>query len=314
MKFAFPRNCVVALMLAVFGSISMAQDAPTIKQVGIGEVTPTKSLHDRMAATGQNDSINHLVDSLNEHLLVSFQGTNKFKIIVKQDLAKVLEDQGIPTGIVRDPSDRKSLPGKIKGLDYLVLCAVTDFKDLKQSINVQSTGITASLRQVQATMIIKIYDTTTGELISAVDVPVRQDEKGTVRNVQSGMTNGAPDDSLIEGVVKELAERSALRVVDVIYPPKVAQIANGTVYINRGEGSGVLRDQIWTVFAAGPEIRDPDTGKVLGKEEVEVGEVRISDVMGTMSKAVVQGDNRGIAAGAIVRLKSDPTPPGSLPR
>jgi hypothetical protein len=54
------------------------------------------------------------------------------------------------------------------------------------------------------------------------------------------------------------------------------------------------------VFAVGKELIDPDTQEVLGKEEVEIGKVRITDVLPKFSKASILED-RGIAEGAILR-------------
>ena len=70
--------------------------------------------------------------------------------------------------------------------------------------------------------------------------------------------------------------------------------------VNRGEGSGVAADQVWRVFAVGKELVDPDTQEFLGKEEVEIGRVRITDAMPKFSKASILED-RGIAEGAILR-------------
>ena len=59
-------------------------------------------------------------------------------------------------------------------------------------------------------------------------------------------------------------------------------------------------DQVWRVFAVGKELIDPDTKEVLGKEEVEIGKVRVTDVLPKFSKASIVED-RGIAEGALLR-------------
>jgi hypothetical protein len=86
----------------------------------------------------------------------------------------------------------------------------------------------------------------------------------------------------------------------VIFPVKVIAKSDKTVTVNRGEGTGVAVDQVWRVFAVGKELIDPDTQEVLGKEEVEVGKVRITDVLPKLSKATVV-DDRGIAVGSVLR-------------
>jgi hypothetical protein len=107
-------------------------------------------------------------------------------------------------------------------------------------------------------------------------------------------------DSLIRTVIKESADWAATQVADVIFPVKVIAKSDKTVTVNRGEGTGVAVDQVWRVFAVGKELIDPDTQEVLGKEEVEVGKVRITDVLPKLSKATVV-DDRGIAVGSVLR-------------
>ncbi|HWB53897.1 MAG TPA: CsgG/HfaB family protein [Tepidisphaeraceae bacterium] len=279
------------------------------KQVGIGAITPTHSLRETADKTGQTDSLNHLIESLNEHLIVTFQQSNKFQIVARSDLGQILKDQQIPVGAIRDPEELKELPGKIKGLDYLVLGAVTDFSDHKSGMFVQSLNMRVDVRVVQANLILKIYNTTTGALVEAVNIPVRQEDKGTSRVPQQGYSNNAPDDSLIEGVVNQLAQQSVNRVVDIIYPARIIAITDNQVTINRGQGSGVAPNQVWEVFALGNEMIDPDTGASLGREEIKVGEIQISDVLPEFSKGTIIGENHGIDRGAIVRPKLQSTPP-----
>jgi curli biogenesis system outer membrane secretion channel CsgG len=279
------------------------------KQIGIGEIKPTNALRDLAAKTDQTDSLNHLVDSLNEHLIVAFQQSNKFEIIAHSDLGAILKEQSVPPGVITDPEDLKALPGKIKGLDYLVLSAITDFKDQKSGQVVEDLNMRVDVRVVQANLILKIYNTTTGALVQAVNIPVSLTDKGTSRIPSQGYSNGAPDDSLIEAAVDQLAQQSVIRVVDIIYPAKIVAVTDNQVTLNRGQGTGIAPNQVWEVFALGNEMIDPDTGASLGHEEVKIGELQITDVLPEFSKAVIIGENHGIDRGAIVRPKLQPAPP-----
>lgn len=302
----------IAILFSLATVLALSRPAAAqnrMKQIGIGDITPTNSLRVTADKTGQTDSLNHLLDSLNEHLIVAFQQSHKFQIIAKSDLGAILKDQQVPVGVIRDPSELKELPGKIKGLDYLVLGAITDFKDQKSGMFVADLNMRVDVRVVQANMILKIYDTTTGALVEAVNIPVRQEDKGTTRIPQQGFSNGAPDDSLIEAVVNQLADQAVNRVVDIVYPAKVIAITDNQVTINRGQGSVVAPNQVWNVFALGKEMIDPDTGVSLGREEMKVGEIQITSVLPKFSEGVIVGENRGIDVGAIVRPKLQPAPP-----
>lgn len=302
-KFIFSLICLVGGLL-LFSQAAEAQK----KQIGIGEIKPTPSLRELADKTGQTASLNHLLDSLNEHLIVAFQQSNKFEIIAKSDLGAILKDQQVPVGAIRDPAELKELPGKIKGLDYLVLAAITDFKDQQSEINLSDMNMRVDVRVVDANMILKIYNTTTGSLIQAVNIPVRLDNRGTSRVPSQSYSNGAPDDSLIEAVVDQMSNVAVNRVVDIVYPAKVIAVTDNQVTINRGQGSTVAPNQVWEVFALGNEMIDPDTGASLGHEEIKVGEIQITDVLPQFSKAVIVGENHGIDRGAIVRPKLQPPP------
>ena len=81
-------------------------------------------------------------------------------------------------------------------------------------------------------------------------------------------------------------------------------VTDGVVTINRGEATGIAPNQVWEAFATGKELIDPDTGQSLGKEEIKVGEIVITDVLPKFSKGRVVGENRGIdGQGTIVRRR-----------
>jgi hypothetical protein len=87
--------------------------------------------------------------------------------------------------------------------------------------------------------------------------------------------------------------------VDVIYPAKILIRRDNIVTINRGEGGGVAEGDIFNVFTQGEELKDPDTGEVLGREEVKVGKVKITQVNPKTSQAEIVEDT-GVDKGAVL--------------
>jgi hypothetical protein len=88
--------------------------------------------------------------------------------------------------------------------------------------------------------------------------------------------------------------------VDILFPAKVLVKRDNTVTINRGEGAGVAEGDTFNVYALGAELIDPDTKESLGREEVKVGKVKISQVNPKTSMATILEDT-GIDAGAVLR-------------
>jgi curli biogenesis system outer membrane secretion channel CsgG len=295
----------VGLVALLAPALAIAQSKPTL---GVGDVNVTASLKDTAKKTGQDASLNRLVDSLGQQLLVAFQNTRKFDIIAHDDLKKLLDEQQVPRGVITDPSFAAALPGRIKALTYLMSVSVTDFADIKQGMKVEGTGILVQTRVVQAMIVLKIYDTTTGKALDALSVPIKLDEKGASRIPTEGFGNRASDDSLIESVAIALSQDSAQRLVDRIFPPRVVGVTDNQVTLNRGEGTGVAVGQHWAVYALGKDMIDPDTGESLGKEEIKVGEIVITDVLPKVSKGRLVGNNLGVESGAVVRPMPAPAP------
>jgi hypothetical protein len=97
-----------------------------------------------------------------------------------------------------------------------------------------------------------------------------------------------------------MAEKIAVRVVDVIFPARVLAINSPQVTINRGDGTGIKANDLWEVFALGEELIDPDTGVSYGRDEIMVGKVRITRVRPQFSTAEIL-DDVGIQRGAVLR-------------
>ncbi len=93
------------------------------------------------------------------------------------------------------------------------------------------------------------------------------------------------------------SERHTTKVLDAepAYDPwpqdeEVAPVGpRPTVSINRGQGGGVAQGEQYDVFCQGEALVDPDTGEVLGAEEVKVGRITITQVLQKFSKARLDG-------------------------
>jgi hypothetical protein len=150
-------------------------------------------------------------------------------------------------------------------------------------------------------MVTKVYDTTSGRLLESANLQL--DNSAFVRNPE--FLVGEKGSNLTEKALQEMArlmaEKAALRVTDVLLPAKVLAVRDGSVTLNRGDGTGVTVGQTWRVLAQGETLVDPDTGENLGAEEVPVGAIRITAVNPKMSVGEICGENRGVAKGCVLR-------------
>ena len=124
--------------------------------------------------------------------------------------------------------------------------------------------------------------------------------KDILENRPNATRDGVPNDEILVSTAREMAEKIANRIANVIFPPKVVNKREKQITINRGEGTDIAVGQSWNVFAIGEELIDPDTKESLGKEEVLIGKVKILSVLPKTSTAEILED-LGIDKGAIVR-------------
>ena len=64
---------------------------------------------------------------------------------------------------------------------------------------------------------------------------------------------------------------------------------------------------LFNVFAVGKELKDPDTGEVLGRQEVKMGKARVTQVNPKTSLAELTED-LGVTDGAVLRRVPAPAP------
>jgi hypothetical protein len=163
------------------------------------------------------------------------------------------------------------------------------------------TGETATKRVFRFSIVGKIYDSSTGKLLESANFQTGNDEFKQIQMERSYVVkDGELSDEMMIAVSRSMAEKIANHVVDILFPAKVLVKRDNTVTINRGEGAGVAEGDTFNVYALGAELIDPDTKESLGREEVKVGKVKISQVNPKTSMATILEDT-GIDAGAVLR-------------
>jgi hypothetical protein len=283
------QSCLIAVVL-LSGVSAFAQR----ETIGILPIKPLPAISEKLARAGKKASMDQIVQSLSEQQTDAINATRKFQIVARNDLADLVKDDERSSTLSAD---------KVKGFNqadtkYLLVTSIDDFEDQTERLVQNISKITTTKRTVRISVIAKIYEASSGKLLeSATHVVNKVDALDTMH--QAG-NNAEATDALLRTAVRESAEWVAGRVADVIFPAKVLAKTDKVVTINRGEGTGFSAGQIWRVFAVGKELIDPDTKEVLGKEEVLVGKVKVTDVLPKFSKAEVVED-LGIDTGAILR-------------
>ena len=282
-------------LLLLLGWCAAASSAFAQREtIAVGAVKVTPAVSTKLSNAQKTLSAEQMSQSLMEQFNNSIQATRKFQVVVRSDLNDLITD---------DDKARALNPDKQKGFNlaetkYLTVLTVDDYDDQTQRLDQKLSNTTLTKRTIRLSLITKVYETASGKLLESTSKSISSTEAQQRFNEAS--TDAEITDALIRTVVKDAADWAATQIVDVIFPVKIITKNDKSVTVNRGEGSGMVVDQVWRVFAVGKELIDPDTKEVLGKEEVEIGKVRVTDVLPKFSKASILED-RGITEGALLR-------------
>ncbi len=284
---------------ALLPALASAQDSSGKATIAISSIKPTPSL-DASLKPDKKLEMGRILESLDSQLIDRVNATRKFDVVGRSDLSDVLKEQDLgASGNVDAKTAAKA--GKLTGAKYLLVATVDDFQDYVETATFEGTGRSSSKRVFRFSVVAKIYDSTTGKLLESANLQTGNDAfKSITENRSYSVKDGNLSDEMMVAVSRDMAEKIANRLADVIFPAKIIAKRDKEVTINRGEGGGVAIGDTFNVFALGEEMIDPDTKESLGREEVKVGKVKITQVNPKTSIADVL-DDTGVDKGAILR-------------
>ena len=300
MKKVSPLKTTLALLSAVLLPVlAPAQDASGKSTLAISSIKPTPSL-EASVKPDKKLEMGRILESLDSQLIDRVNATRKFEVVGRSDLSDIVKEQDLgASGNVDAKTAAKA--GKLTGAKYLLVSTVDDFQDYVETATFEGTGRSSTKRVFRFSVIGKIYDSSTGKLLESANLQTGNDAfKDISENRSYSVKDGNLSDEMMVAVARDLAQKIANRLVDVIYPAKILIKRDKEVTVNRGEGGGVAVGDTFNVFALGEELIDPDTKESLGREEAKVGKVKITQVNPKTSLADIL-DDTGIDKGAVLR-------------
>ncbi len=285
------------LVAALLPALASAQDGKAT--LAVSSIKPTPSL-DASVKPDKKLEMGRIIESMNSQLIDRINATRKFDVVGRSDLNDILKEQDLGASGNVD-AKTAAQAGKLTGAKYLLITTVDDFQDYVETATFEGTGRSATKRVFRLSVVGKLYDSSTGKLIESANLQTGNDDfKDISENRSYSTKDGNLTDEMMVAVARNMAEKIANHFADVIFPAKVLVKRDKQVTINRGEGGGVAVGDTFNVFALGAELIDPDTKESLGREEVKVGTVKISQVNPKTSLADILTDT-GIDTGAVLR-------------
>ncbi len=301
-KFRLLKNGFVLLAAALLPALASAQEGKAT--IAISSIKPTPSL-DASLKPDKKLELGRIIESMNSQLIDRINATRKFDVVSRSDLNDILKEQDLGASGNVD-AKTAAQAGKLTGASFLLVTTVDDFQDYVETATFEGTGRSSTKRVFRLSVVGKLYDSSTGKLIESANLQTGNDAfKDITVNRSYSTKDGNLTDEMMVGVARDMAQKIANHFADVIFPIKVLIRRDKEVTLNRGEGGGVAVGDTFNAFTLGQELIDPDTKESLGREEVKVGRVKITQVNPKTSTADIQ-DDTGIDQGAILRKVPQP--------
>ena len=249
-------------------------------------------------------------------LVTELVKSGKYRVIEREQLQAIMQEKHLSLSGDIDPKTAIQF-GKMLGVEYLIAGAVTELGVTDRNASVPGgllrgiPSVSVRSQKMEAALDARAFSTSTGEIVWA---DTAKDETSDSSVYVAGAGGGANDrnkvDKLMRPVVQKLAASLAKAGLSSSglggagdasgVVGKIAK-ADGTLYVNAGSEAGIKEGDEFNVYRLGEQIKDPDTGEVLGANEMKVGRVKITNVMGPRLSTAVSVSGSGYRVGDTLR-------------
>lgn len=274
----------------------VAQTTGGKETLAVATVGATQALKDDMNKRGMGGSFARVLESLDQHLVVSLAQTKKFTVVGRKGVLKdVLTEQDMGNaGLVSAGTAPEA--GQLKGAKYTLTATMDSFLENREFATFGEGRKMKRRFQISAQAV--IVETTTGEIFDTANVQL---DKTDIVDLPANVAEadvGSRTDELMPVLGRELAEKIASIAVASVFPVKVIDIEDEKVLtLNRG-ASLFSEGDVVELYGASKTITDPDTGEVIKRKGKVVGQARITSVEPAYSQAVVTVNN-GVKVGCL---------------
>lgn len=258
--------------------------------------------------SGQMDLDSGMADQLTDALMKSGQ----FVVVERQTLNDVTGEQDLAAG-GRAMKSKSARTGMLTSAQILIKGTITEFQETSSGggagIHVFGFGLGGNKSSAHVGLIIRLIDSTTGQVLDSERVEGKADSGGLLGSVDVGAVSFGGDafhktalGKAVQKVIDKCVDIIASKMKDIPFKADIIKVDGPEVLIAAGKQSGVSSGDTFTSYSEGEELVDPDTGALLGHDEKKIGTIQVFEVHDKFSKArVVSGT--GYKRGQIVRAE-----------
>ncbi|HZI66700.1 MAG TPA: CsgG/HfaB family protein [Thermoanaerobaculia bacterium] len=239
-----------------------------------------------------------------------------YRVIEREQLDAILREKNLSLSGDIDPKTAVKL-GKMLGVEYLIAGAVTEMGVANRGANVPGLfgrlpSVNVRSQKLDAALDARAFSTSTGEIVWADTASESTSDSSVyVHGAGGGVEDRGKLDRILRPVVVKLADSLARKKLATTglggaadasgVAGKIAKADGGAIYVNVGAEAGIKEGDEFDVFRVGEQIKDPDTGEVLGGSEVKVGRIKIITVRGPRLSSAVTVSGSGFKPGDLLK-------------
>ncbi len=232
-----------------------------------------------------------LGENLTIMLESALQDTGRFVLVERERLRDVLTEQDLAASGRAAGASKVAQTGLVRPARYLATGAVTDVTEGQQGlgggVNIRGIRLGGTRSEASLTVIVKLIDTTTGEIVAKEKVTGKAGRTGltgglTVRGVSADLGGfvKTPLGEAAQDCINQAAAIIARKMEEFPFEGSVIKTGDdGLVIVNRGAQYGLQPGQELQLVRPGQVLLDPDTGEVLEREQGRpIGRLRVARV------------------------------------
>ncbi|NLW49146.1 MAG: hypothetical protein GXY86_17660 [Firmicutes bacterium] len=242
-----------------------------------------------------------LGEGVSDELVTALLETNKFRLIEREQLNKVLEEQNFGTSGRVDTKTAAEI-GKILGVRYLVMGRITEFTFKTSGGGALSFfkggGLGIKTTTSRVVLDARMVDTSTAEILAGVKGKgeKKQTNLGLIydwnaiafgsdefRKTDIGI---ALRDAVYE-VANGLAKKAYRNEEPVETSGLVAYVLGEKVYINLGSSDGIKPGMVFVVYHIFDFVKDPLTGEIIDEISEPIAEITVAEVKEKASTCII---------------------------
>lgn len=247
--------------------------------------------------------------------------TGRFVLVEREGLGNVIGEQDLAASGRAAQAGNVAQTGKLRPAKYIATGAMTEVEYNESGtgggFNVKGFRVGGSKADAKITIIAKLIDTTTGEIVAKQRITGEAGRaklnlginKGSFRGDIGGFAQ-TPLGEAAQDCINQAAKFFAIQMEQLPADGSVVMVKDGRVIINRGEQYNFRNGMVLAMTEKGEDLIDPDTGEVLEKAKGKtIGTVRITETSEKVSYCEVVDGEPNPARGTIVEVVSVPTAP-----